>query len=172
MSTDSASTDLAVPGAAPPAPMTVSDVWAERSRLLSDDEYRAKFLAGDAKARVKMNEVMAGATRWGFGETVNIADFPPAVAQQISEQRQQQIAVLREQIVDDIKLRAAIPEPVAKMVREGQPVTAAEKREASAERDRLFADAEWVKRYRNGDTEAQSRLALLQIIRAAPLKAA
>jgi hypothetical protein len=58
------------------------------------------------------------------------------------------------------------------MVREGQPVTAAEKRDANEERDRLFADSEWVKRYRAGDTEAKSRLALLQIIRAAPLKAA
>lgn len=167
----SASQDLQLE-ATPAAPTTVAEAWAERARLLSDPEWRAAFEKGDPAKRVEMNRVMSSGTQWGFGETVNIADFGPKVAEQVAAQRAEQVAVIREQQIDDMRTRAAIPEDVAKMVREGSPVSAAEKRLAQEERDRLLNDADFVKRLRTGDSAAQSRWALLQIIRAAPLKAA
>lgn len=157
---------------APAPPATVADVWAERARLVTDPEWKAAFEKGDPAKRTEMNRVMSSGARWGFGETVNPADFCPQIAEQVAAQRADQVAVLREQAIDDMRTRAAIPEDVAKMVREGKPVAAHEKRWAAEERDRLFADGEWVKRWRAGDRAAQSELALLQIVRAAPVKAA
>jgi hypothetical protein len=165
----SASQDLALADA---PPVTPSDAWAARARHLTDPEWKAAFEKGDPAKRTEMNRIMSSGIRWGFGENTNLANFDPKVAEQVAAQRADQVAVLREQTIDDMRTRAAIPDDVAKMVREGQPVTAAEKRLASEERDRLFADAEWTKRWRAGDREAQSQLALLQIIRAAPLRAA
>jgi hypothetical protein len=172
MTTDTASTELQVPGAPPPAPMSPADAWSERARLLADPEWKAAFEKGDPAKRVEMNRVMSSGTFWSLGETVNPNDFPPKIAEQIQAQRVEQSKALRETQVDDLRLRAAIPPEVEQMVREGQPVTAEEKRRANEERDRLFADSEWTKKLRAGDSDAKSRLALLQIIRSAPLRAA
>jgi hypothetical protein len=171
MATDAA-TDLQVPGADPAPPMTPADAWAERARLLSDPEWQAAFLAGSATHRVEMNRVMSQGTRWAIDDNINPAAFPPAIAEQITVQRAEQIKVFREQQVDDLRMRAAIPEEVEQQVREGRPVSVKERRLAQEERDRLLNDADFVRRLRAGDSAAQQRWSILQIIRSSPVKAA
>jgi hypothetical protein len=155
-----------------PAPTTIAAAFAERERLLSDPEWKAAFERGDPEKRVQMNRVLSAGALLGVGETVNPADLDPKLAERLTAERAAQVAGFRESQIDDLRMRAAISEEVAQQVREGRPVTAAEKRWANEERDRLFADDEWVKRWRSGGRQERSELALLQIVRSAALKAA
>jgi hypothetical protein len=172
MTTTDAATDLQVPGADPAPPMTPAAAWAERARLLTDPEWKAAFEKGSAAHRIEMNRVLSQGTSWGIDASIPASAFPSAIAGQIEIQRAEQTKVLREQTVDDLRMRAAIPEPVAEMLRAGTPVTVSEQRLAREERDRLLNDVDFVRRLRAGDSEANQRWTLLQIIRSAPVKAA
>ncbi|HUI12555.1 MAG TPA: hypothetical protein VL048_03685 [Xanthobacteraceae bacterium] len=154
-----------------PAPMTPAEAFAQRARLLSDPAWKAAFERGDPAKRIEMARVLNSGVRWSIGESLNLNDLSPKIAEEISTQRAAQVAAFRETQVDDLRVKAAIPEEVAAMVRAGTPVSAEEARMAQEERDRLMQDVDFVKRLNANDSAALSRWKILQVIRSAPIKA-
>jgi MoxR-like ATPase len=70
----------------------------------------------------------------------------------------------RQSIADTWSEFADLPAEVLQQVRERRPVSLDEYKLALAEKKRLFADKEWVRKYFDGDRAARTRMALISII--------
>ena len=69
-----------------------------------------------------------------------------------------------EQAIDFLRERADIPEQVADQLRKNMPVSAQEYRLAEQLKGKLFRDRSWVKKYLDGDREAATQIALVNVI--------
>jgi len=131
---------------------TPEGAMQQRDRLMADEAYRADYLKGDP---AKVAEIT------GLYQTATKQPTPAAEADS-------RLQIAREQQLDAWSRTADIPPAVADMVRNNAPVSEHEKRLATAEKQRLFQDKDWIKRYLDGGRAERSRMAMISIILAAP----
>lgn len=87
-------------------------------------------------------------------------------------ERPDSIETGRESVVNTWSNFADLPPEVLQQVRERRPVSADEFKLAQAERKRLMADREFVKKYFDGDRDARRRMSLVSIILGSEIKPA
>jgi hypothetical protein len=74
-----------------------------------------------------------------------------------------------ESAITALRQATDIDDDVAAIARDGTPLSAAEKQMAVDEKHRLFADSDFVRNWLSGNRAARTRVALIDIIAAAPV---
>jgi hypothetical protein len=154
MSDQSASNDLGLqPAPAPAVPivpdMSFDDAMLAKSQRLADPAWRDKYVAGDVGCKAEMDALMQALT---------------------PKRPQPTDPTSAEQAIDFLRERADIPENVADQIRNNEPVTFQERRLAEQMRAKLFRDKSWVQRYLDGDREAATQIALINVILSSRVK--
>jgi hypothetical protein len=139
-----------IPAASDLVKGTPETAAAEIALLKKDPEFGKKLLAGD----VASNE------RW--------TTLHKAVALEPASREQ----VMREAQVSTLKKIADLPDKVWDDVRLGTAVYPHEREKAEQTRKQLMADRPFLARYLQGDREAVSKMTLVNLILAAPVRKA
>jgi hypothetical protein len=156
MSDQSASSDLGMappPEPAPSTPITMDmsfdDAMLAKTQRLADPAWRDKYMNGDVGCKAEMDALMHALT---------------------PKQPQPSDPTSLEQAIDWLRERADIPESVATQIRDNVPVSAQEYRLAQQMKEKLFRDKSWVAKYLDGDRDAATQIALVNVILSSRVK--
>jgi hypothetical protein len=154
-----------LPPGAPP-PMGRREAIDRLEALRRDPSFAARLERRDTDAVQESARLSQAISHIGLtaGNTVD----PAAISKELVEATSAREMLDRENVVTAMRRQADIPDDVAAIIRNRTPITRAEKEMADGEKRRLFADAEWVKQYMSGNRAARSRMAIINIIAAAP----
>jgi hypothetical protein len=130
--------------------------------------FKERYDRGDAAARSEVAAVTKGLTG-GIRIVAGNMDARP-LGERVLEATQDEAMLLREQSIDYLRSRADLSDEVAEMIRQDTPVEPHERRRAEQERSKLFADQDFIKMYLAGNREAVTRLTLVNVILARPVK--
>ena len=138
---------------APAPPMTVEQAQAKKAALFGTAGFAQRVLAGDPDATKQWKEVTAA--------------LSPKVELQTTQKTRDYAA--RMSGLSILKAKADLPDEVWDHVAAGGPVSPAEKEKAIFAKERLFKDKAWVKRYFDGDREANSTMTNINLILASKI---
>ena len=138
----------------PPAPPPASSLTREQAAaqiesLKADREWTDRYLKGGAAELKQMRELTQRVT-------TSTGDLAADQDARLVAQREQQIATWQR--------TADLPPAVVDQLRNQSPVSRQEYDRASQEKARLMRDKEWTKKLLDGDREANTRWALVNII--------
>lgn len=130
-----------------PQPMSVEAATAKRVEMLGDEKFRSRVALGDPEATKQWKDV--------------IRALNPPVNQATADGREftenmNALAVLR--------AKADLPPEVWHWAALKGPVALHERQEALFEKERLFKDKEFVRKYLDGDRAANARLTQINLV--------
>jgi hypothetical protein len=149
-----ASPSVGVSDLLPPEKPAMSVEVAQRKRLsmLGDANFRSRVVAGDSQATKQWRDV-------------NRALNPP-VDQTTAEGKQY---AQRMDSLAYFKAKADLPDAVYDQVAADGPVSLKERQDAQFARERYFKDKAWMRRYLDGDRQANSEMTIINMILGSPI---
>jgi hypothetical protein len=157
-----ASGDLGLPA------LTPQEASAKLTELRSDRSWAERWLAGDHIARKEYNELMAAASGDRFANAMAGASSPDF---EVTGPGPGQLSTSHLKMWIDDARSIGVPDEALEELNSGDPIDAGTKQEAEVKRNDLMTDPDFVKRYLAGGVEERRTMALLNIIKLAPVAA-
>jgi hypothetical protein len=133
--------------------MSVEVAARQRVKMLGDAGFRDRVVAGDPQAT----------KQW---RAVTRALLSPSVDQATAEGKQY---AQRMDALSYFKAKADLSDAVYDQVAAGGPVSLKERQDAIFAKERYFKDKAWVRRYLDGDREANSQMTIVNMVLASPI---
>jgi hypothetical protein len=137
---------------APPAALTVEQAQAKKAELFGKAGFAQRVLAGDPESVRLWKEVTAALSPKVEQTTQEAQDYAARMAS-----------------LSILKAKADLSDEVWDHAAAGGFVSPAEKEKAIFAKERLFKDKAWVKRYFDGDREANSTMTNINLILASKI---